>query len=306
MDEQVERAAVVVGVDGSRGCAAAVQYAAELASERDLAVRLVHVSPVLLLGDAGEVTSDVAALADGILASARADVLAHAPGVTVTSTHRVGGRASGVAAAAGPEDVVVVGRSRHRGPRWLATGGLAAGVAARRGGAVLVVPEDTPPVGEAPRIVVADQATGAPAPGLGVLFDWAAGHGASVAVVHTWWVPDPYVDLAENRTHAVEHEERSVRAIELTLAPHLAAHPDVPVEIRVRHGRPAHVLIEEARGAELLVLPRHHAHGILPGHVGGTTREVLRECSVPVLLLPAYAESDREDLVLEEAGSLRR
>ena len=34
MDEQVERAAVVVGVDGSRGCAAAVQYAAELARDR--------------------------------------------------------------------------------------------------------------------------------------------------------------------------------------------------------------------------------------------------------------------------------
>ena len=306
MDEQVERAAVVVGVDGSHGCAAAVQYAAELARERDLPVRLVHVSPVLLLGDAGEFTSDVAALADGILADARAQVLEHAPEVTVTSTHRAGGRAAGVAAAAGAEDLVVVGRSRRRGPHWLATGGLAAGVAARRGGAVLVVPEDTPPVGEAPRIVVADQATGAPAPGLGVLFDWAAEHGASVAVVHTWWVPDPYVDLAENRTHAVEHEERSVRAIEQTLAPHLAAHPEVPVEIRVRHGRPAHVLIEEARGSEVLVLPRHRAHGILPGHVGGTTREVLRECSVPVLLLPAYVDPDREDLVLEEAGSLRR
>ena len=267
---------------------------------------MVHVSPGLFLDGSGDVTAAVEALAGSILADARSQVRELAPGVPVSEAHRIGGRAAGIAAEAGPRDVVVVGRSRHRGTRWLPTGGLPAGIAARREGPVLVVPEDAPSVDHPWRVVVADRATGAPAPGLAGLFDWADTHGASLAVVHGWWVPDPYVDLAEQRTHAVEHEERSVRAIEQTLAPHHAAHPGVPVEIRVRHGRPAHVLLEEVREADLLVLPRHRGAGVLPGHVGSTVRELLRECAVPVLLLPAAPDLDWGELVLEETGALQR
>lgn len=296
---------VVVGVDGRAGSSSALERAVAIASERGAALRLVHVTPGLVLDGAGEVTRAAEEIATAVLDDARSSALAEAPDLTVTTVHRVGGRSAGIAAAAGPEDLVVVGRSRHRGPAWLPHGSLASGVVARHPGPVLVVPEGEPPGRSVRQVVVASAATGRPESGLAELLAWAEEHDASVAVVNGWWVPDPYVDLAEQRVHAVEHEERALLRMQQTLLPHRAAHPGVLVELRVRHGRPAHVLLEESRDADLLALPRHRAPGLLPGYVGGTTRALLRESSVPVLLLPATGGA-ADDLVLEEHGALVR
>jgi nucleotide-binding universal stress UspA family protein len=225
------------------------------------------------------------------------------PDVTVRRTHRVGSRGDGLARAAGPDDLVVLGRAHRDGPVWWPHGSLGASVAARHTGPVLMVPEG----GEertTGRVVVGSTASGAAEPGLDTLFDWAARHDATLTFVHAWWVPDPYVDLAEQRTHAVEHEERTLHRLQQTLEPHRAAHPAVPVELRVRHGRPVHVLLAESADADLLVLPREHTHRWLPGHVGMTTRALLRESPVPVLVLPAYAADGPGDPRLEERGEL--
>jgi nucleotide-binding universal stress UspA family protein len=300
---------VVVGVDGRSRTAGALRRAAEVAHAREAPVHLVHVTPSVVLDGTGELADAAEGIARVVLDDAERVVTAHRPGVRVVRTGRIGARADGLARVAGPHDLVVLGRSRHEGPTWWPHGSLAAGVAARRPGAVLVVPDREPApeaeAGAAPQVVVGTAASGTAEPGLAPVFAWADRRGATLTFVHAWWVPDPYVDIAEQRTHAVDHEERTVTRVQRTLAPHRAAHPDVPVEIRVRHGRPAHVLLAESADADLLVLPREHAHRWLPGHVGATTRALLRESAVPVLLL-AYAVAEDDDLELEDHGELVR
>lgn len=296
---------VVVGVDGRSRTTPALRRAAEAAQEQGVPLRLVHVTPSVVLDGAGDVAAAGEAIATAVLDGATAVVEGRWPDVTVVRTHRVGARADGLARAAGPDDLLVLGRAHREGPVWWPHGSLAASVAARHTGPVLVVPE----AGEertAGAVVVGSTASGTAEPGLATLFGWAEQHDATLTFVHAWWVPDPYVDLAEQRTHAVEHEERTLTRLQRTLGPHRAAHPAVPVELRVRHGRPVHVLLSESGDADLLVLPREHTHRWLPGHVGTTTRALLRESSVPVLLLPAYAASGADDLRLEGHGELVR
>jgi nucleotide-binding universal stress UspA family protein len=301
---------VVVGVDGRSRTSGALCRAAEVAHAREAPVRLVHVTPSIVLDGAGDLADAAEDIAQVVLDDAERVVTAHRPGVRVVRTRRVGARADGIAREAGPDDLVVLGRSRHEGPTWWPHGSLAAGVASRRSGALLVVPDREPAAkeeaGGAPYVVVGTTASGTAEPGLAPLFAWAHRRGAALTFVHAWWVPDPYVDLAEQRTHAVDHEERTVTRVQRTLAPHRAVHPEVPVEIRVRHGRPAHVLLAESADADLLVLPREHLHRWLPGHVGSTTRALLRESPVPVLLLAAYAAGEADDLKLEDDGELVR
>lgn len=305
METEVRRN-VVVGVDGRPGSRAALERAVAIAEEWQAPLRLVHVTPGLVLDGVGAVSQAAELIAAAVLSNARSSTMGLAPDLEVTTVHRVGARSAGIAAAAERDDLVVVGRSRHEGPAWLPHGSLASGVVARHRGPVLVVPEVAGAGAGQTRVVVASTATGRAEPGLDEIFDWAADHEASVTMVHAWWVPDPYVDLAEQRVHAVEHEERAVVRMQLTLAPHRVAHPGVPFDLRVRHGRPAHVLVEESRDADLLVLPRHHCPGVPPGYVGGTARAVLRESAVPVLLLPPGRPAAGDVLVLEEHGALAR
>lgn len=296
---------VVVGVDGRSRTARALRHAAEVADEQGVALCIVHVTPSVVLDGTGVVAEAAQAIARTVLDAAEALVTDHRPDVLVLRRHRVGSRAEALTRSAAPDDLVVLGRTSHDGPTWWPHGSLAAAVAARRAGPVLVVPEaDRVPVSGC--AVVGSSAAGTPEPGLSSLFEWAEQHDSSLVFVHAWWVPDPYVDIAEQRTHAVEHEERSVTRLQHTLAPHRHAHPTVPVEIRVRHGRPAHVLLAEAADADLLVLPREHSHRWLPGHVGATTRALLRESPAPVLLPRAFAEGGADGLRLEDHGELVR
>ncbi|GAA1479105.1 universal stress protein [Nocardioides aestuarii] len=297
---------VVVGVDGRTRSASALRRAAEVAQETGVPLRLVHVTPSVVLDGAGDVAAAGEAIATAVLDGATAVVEGRRPGLAVRRTHRVGSRADGLARAAGPDGLVVLGRAHREGPVWWPHGSLAASVAARHTGPVLVVPEVGDESATHGRVVVGSTASGTAEPGLATLFDWAERHDATLVFVHAWWAPDPYVDVAEQRTHAVEHEERTLTRLQRTLAPHRAAHPEVPVEVRVRHGRPVHVLLAESDGADLLVLPREHTHRWLPGHVGTTTRALLRESSVPVLLLAAYAAGPAGDLSLEDRGELVR
>ena len=56
------------------------------------------------------------------------------------------------------------------------------------------------------------------------------------------------------------------------------------VDVQVRPGRPADVLLETSAGAQLLVVGRHDPLLPIGSHIGPVTRAVLREATCPVLL----------------------
>lgn len=104
---------------------------------------------------------------------------------------------------------------------------------------------------------------------------WAARHaamaGAELKVVTTWefpttfgWAP-PYPD-------GFDPERDTENALRDTVRQVLGDNPEVPVHLVVREGHPAPVLIDEAGGADLLVVGSR-GHGAFMGMVLGSVSE---------------------------------
>ena len=115
----------------------------------------------------------------------------------------------------------------------------------------------------------------------------AATHGSDLVVVNVWehtllppagsvtvsehYVPDPSQRTADDLVQVIKEE--------------LGDEPPVPVEPRVKQGRPAKVLIEESAEADLLVVgPR--GHGGFAGLVlGSVSQHVAAYAKCPVAVI---------------------
>jgi hypothetical protein len=114
---------------------------------------------------------------------------------------------------------------------------------------------------------------------------------------------DPYVDRIEARTHAEEWESLGEQLLDEALADWRRQHPDVPVETRVIHGHAASVLVEAAKGADLVVVRRAHENRPFD-HLGATVRALLLASPAPVEIVPSHAGFRTDaDLVLEQSGA---
>jgi nucleotide-binding universal stress UspA family protein len=116
---------------------------------------------------------------------------------------------------------------------------------------------------------------------------WAADHarliGGEVHAVTGSDVPAtimvvPTYTTADYARDAEEQLNRSVRKA-------LGSHPEVPVVTRLIQKHPAHALVIEAEGAEMLVLGRR-GRGELPGlHLGTVASYCIHHAPCPVVLV---------------------
>lgn len=296
---------VVVGVDGMERTAGALAFAAREARTAGAVLRLAHVVPAYLPTPATlPVTpEDLREVGVRVLDRARHLVAGMEPEVRVETDLRIGWRPTEIVGSAEDAVLVVVGRAELHGPFQLWTGTTAAAVCARAACPVAVVPQDWRPEDDRHHRVVVGIRTGT---GAGALLEPVFAHaeqlGATVVAVHAWEVPDPYVDLVEERTHEADWTAEGTRTVEEVLAPGRSAHPDVPVQTRVVHGRPAQVLYDAANDADLVAVLRRR-HPLLPaGHLGGTARALVRTSPVPLLVIAPPRVPTTEDLVLEQSG----
>jgi len=135
-------------------------------------------------------------------------------------------------------------------------------------------------------------------------FAEAVARDARLVVVMAWELSDPYADRVELRTHAPEWETEGRQMVAELTADWRTAYPDVPVDTRVVHGRPAQVLLHESAESDLLIVSRRRLSLPPYGHLGAIVHSLLQLSVVPVQVVPYAPDPPAadEELVLEAAG----
>lgn len=272
---------IMVGFDGSAASFVAADWAAERAARGRTRVELVRVDPGAMMAD----DNDMYAFTE---AERRIhDVASEAE---VTSTVVMGRMPGSLVSAAQHADVLVIGSHPHRPLRTALTGWRQLRAIARSTVPIAVVP-DYWTAGDGPVVVGVDDDDSSV-----TAIDFAAAEadaaGVDLTVVHAWQMPPPMMDgsvavlaspLEEKAAHRRILDEACSRVAE--------EHPRLVVSRVLIRVSPATALLFEASVASLLVLGTHH-RGVVEGtFLGSVTREVLRELSAPLCVVPARSDA---------------
>lgn len=286
------RSPVVVGVDGSESATQAVRWAALEAARRGASLLLVHVwTPVPVS------VPHAAALGpyeDGLieqgrqwLAEATAVAKEAAPDVTTStrlSSGSVAGRLIGRSTSAG---LVVLGSRGLGGFTGLIVGSIAVAVATHGHCPVVVVRGADPQ--SAPRqdgpVVVGVDGSPTSLAAVRLAFQAASLRGVPVVAVHAW------SDLPVTTVWELTTTSESIRTLESEvldrwLAESRVQYPSVPVERVVVRDGPAHILLERARTAQLVVVGSRGRGGFRGLLLGSTSQAMLHHAACPVAVVP--------------------
>ncbi len=314
MDISMQR--IVVGVDGSAGSRAALIWAMAAAAARSAALEVVSAFPVDFywtdpyLLDAQRIDSlrtDTQARARELVEEVRHDpALEGVTGIADLPVEVIvapGPAAEHLLHRAEVADLLVVG-SRGRGAvRSTLLGSVALHCAAHAHCPVVVVHPSVPgapavagPAAAGPVVVGVDRSDAAAA-ALHAAAAEAAKSGAPLRVVAAYQGTNYWSDLyAVMAPPAGQTREQAQRATDERVAAVLADVPerDRPVvQVVVEEGAPAEVLLEEARGARLLVVGsrgRSRLAGIVLGSVALSTA-IHAPCPV-MLVHPAWSSTE--------------
>ncbi|ABL80517.1 MULTISPECIES: universal stress protein [unclassified Nocardioides] len=279
-------------VDGALG------YAVAEARRREVGVHLLHAVPGMSVGadpTAMVIEGDALCAQGGRILTAVAGRLEKELGELPVSTELQTGPVVRVLTAASRHaGVVVLQRQRMGRPGRIPTLSVTNAVAAHAAVPVVAVPASWEPDAERDPVVVAGLGDAELAPDVvRTALAEAARRGGRARLLHAWHYSDAYDDLVFAGAGAEDHEARLLRELEAGLAPLLAEHPDVPVELVPVHARPADVLVAESHTAGVVVLGRHRSSMPWGPHLGSVVRAVLRESRSPVLVVdPSPARTE--------------
>lgn len=121
---------------------------------------------------------------------------------------------------------------------------------------------------------------------------WAAGQAeltsGRLQVIIAWRQPVTYGVPADYSDVDFENEAR--RKAETVLGEVLGTQPAVPVDTQVTEGHAAPILVEAARGADLLVVGSH-GHGAFVGMLlGSTSQHCAQHASCPIVIVRHRAQ----------------
>ncbi|MEV4543590.1 universal stress protein [Micromonospora echinaurantiaca] len=285
-------AAVVVGVDGSQSALRAVRLAAAEADRRNRPLRIVHgfIWPLLHVPlqppAGGPPGSGLREQAERLVAEAVAEAEAAVPGLRI-SGEIIDGEAAAVLLGESPAaTMIVLGDRGLGGFSALLVGSVAVQVASYADCPVLVARGTDRADG--PIVVGVD---GSEMSRLAAEFavEEASVRGAEVLALHAYRHPvstgpgdmQPLVyDDSELRTE----EERLVAEVTAGLADRW---PDVPITRRTVRGRPAPVLTDASRQAQLVVVGRQGRGEFTGLLLGSVSQAVLHHADCPVAVVRA-------------------
>ena len=223
------------------------------------------------------------------------------PYLPVTTAHTDNAPIPALLDAAKHADLLVVGMTDRDRTEELLVGSVALDVSGRASCPVAIVRgEHRLPGGDGPVLLGVDTAD-VGGPGLTVAFDDARRHGSGLVVLHVRRRP------GHVRVHSSE-EDRSAHVAAWnrlcdTVEPLSQRYPDVPVDVQVVRGNPTRTLLTAAATARLVVLESRGRSAPARALFGSTSREVLRLCPVPVVVVSPGAGARNEGPVAVASGA---
>jgi nucleotide-binding universal stress UspA family protein len=287
---QITEGSVVVGVDGSPPSDFALRWAASEAQRTRQPLHVVHaLENEVVLSDREQLgTREAPASTDRVLTAARDVVSAMAPEVKLTLHSVTGFAPTSLTAASTFAGTVVVGSHGHSALPSALLGSVSHQVAIHSSCPVVVVRENgTQGVAGPGDVVVGVDGSDASEPALDFAFAYAASTGSRLTAVHTWWwEPLEGVSLGEpwvgDWTQIASQE---VTLVSEVLSGWSQRYPDVPVASHVVRGDPVVELLDQSRGARLLVVGSRGRGGFIGLLLGSVSRRILKRATCPVAVV---------------------
>lgn len=286
------RRPVLVGVDGSVSAQAALSWAAAEASFRHCPLRIVHTFTWPMIGDpfglnlAEPMHDGLRAAAGWILGEAENQARHAAPDIKVSAELFAAGAAPTLLSQARDADLVVVGSRGIGGFRGLLVGSVSATVAAHARCPVIVVHPHRDgrafPATPSGRVVVGVDGSEVSAAAIRFAFQEAAHRRIGVTAVHaamptrrpaSFHVPADIVEQVDQQLFAEAMENNRVLV------------PGIDVQTKLVHSHPAQALIDEADGAELVVVGSRGRGGFTGMLLGSVSQAVLHHAACPVAVV---------------------
>jgi nucleotide-binding universal stress UspA family protein len=279
---------VVVGVDGSDSALHAVRWAADEAVRRRAPLRLVTAfgwTEDQVVGQPGlgtQYRDILLGQSSRSLATAVATASERQPELDISHELLIGYPIGILAAEARRAQLLVVGDRGLNRVEGLLVGSVGVAMAAHAECPVVVV-RGEPAASMLPVVVGVD---GSPVSEAAIVFAYqaAAERDVPLVAVHTWW--DTFLDpglttqLFRDEDQVYEEEQLAQR-----LAGWTEKYPQVPVRRIVSRDRPAHLLIEQSREAQLVVVGSR-GHGELAGLVlGSVSNALVHKSACPVAIV---------------------
>jgi nucleotide-binding universal stress UspA family protein len=281
---------VVLGVDGSPACRAAIDWAARFATQRGRRLNLVHVQHFSSLSTSA--SPGVLPLAEPQwrpigeqLVSAAVEQARAAAGTALEVTGQVtaGYPASVLIEESDQAGALVVGRRGLGGFTRLLVGSVSVQVTAHALCPVIVVPPDAAVAATGP-IVVGVDGSDLSRSAVGFGFEEASLRGAELIAVSAWTVPTG-LDLVPLDVEINQFSEAQDRALAETLAGYQEQYPDVTVHREVLLGSPAQLLLAAAEHGQLIVVGSRGRGGFTGLLLGSVSQTVLHHAHCPVAIL---------------------
>ena len=287
---QTSHTQIVVGVDGGPGGLRAAEYAAMLAREHNLSLRLIHAYHLIGVATPAMVPIESAdtlrEFGENALHAATRRVKNTAPLIEVDSTLVMGSAPAALINASRSAALIVVGRNPTHGLERILTGSTSTPVAARARAPVVSVPATWSHTNDTATVVVGTDGSTQGRAALAFAFDEASRRGATLTAVRIWGIPPSWaLDVVHETGERAWREDAEIALAE-DLAGYAVEYPDVAAtRIVERSSSPARALLDHATGASLLVLGAR-GHGGLPGlDMGMVARSVLAHATVPVAVV---------------------
>lgn len=277
---------ITVGVDGSEGSVAALDWAADEAALRGTTLRLVYATrwQQHQLQAVKVSHQDRADEAEGVLALTQQRVRARRPDLEVTVDEIEDAPANVLLAGASDAELLAVGSHGLGSVRGFVVGSVGQEVVADAKRPVVLV---RPGYGEAGKAAVGGNGPGKVVLGLDVnevhdellefAFDFAGRHSAPLEILHS-----RHRSFLHHSTAAEDPDTQS--ALSGAVSPFRARFPAVELTEVAAQGRPAEHLVEAATDARLVIVGRRRA--AKGSHIGSVTHAVIHHASCPVAVVP--------------------